>query len=42
MANEVRLNSFVIAKMMGHRTLKTTEKYVKLMPEQAKKACDAI
>ena len=42
MANEVRLNSFVIAKMMRHRTLKTTEKYVKLMPEQAKKACDAI
>ena len=42
MANEEKLNAFVIAKLMGHRTLKTTDKYVKLVPEQARKAVNAL
>ena len=42
MANEEKLNAFIIAKLMGHRTLKTTDKYVKLVPEQAIKAVNAL
>jgi integrase len=34
-------NNTVIAKIMGHRSLVTTSKYVKLMPEVQQSVCDA-
>ena len=42
LANEIKLNNTVIAKMMGHRSLVTTSKYVKLMSEVQEAVCDAI
>ena len=42
LANEFRLNNTVIAKIMGHRSLVTTSKYVKLMPEVQQSVCDAM
>lgn len=42
LANEFKLNNTVIAKMMGHRSLVTTSKYVKLMSEVQEAVCDEI
>ena len=42
LANEFKLNNTVIASMMGHRSLVTTSKYVKLMPEVQINVCDAF
>ena len=42
LANEFRLNNTVIAKIMGHRSLVTTSKYVKLMPEVQQSVCDTM
>ena len=42
LANEFRLNNTVVAKIMGHRSLVTTSKYVKLMPEVQQSVCDAM
>jgi integrase len=41
-ANEFRLNHTLIPKIMGHRSLVTTSKYVKLMPEVQQSVCDAM
>ena len=42
LANEFRLNNTVIAKIMGHRSLLTTSKYVKLMPKVQQSVCDSM
>jgi integrase len=42
LANEFKLNNTVIAAMMGHRSLVTTSKYVKMMPEVQINVCDAF
>ena len=42
LANEFKLNNTVIAKMMGHRSLVTTSKYVKLMSEVQEAVCDEM
>ena len=42
LANEFRLNNTVNTKIMGHRRLVTTTKYVNLMPEVQQPVCDEM
>jgi integrase len=43
LANEFRIKALLLLQaMMGHRSLVTTSKYVKLMPEVQINVCDAF
>lgn len=42
MANDLQINSLLIAKQLGHKTLTTTDKYVHAKPEASKAFTDAM